>query len=69
MLKQMIVMLAATTAIVAALGFALICPFEQWVTLKFGVHMGDQVEVGQLQQLDRLHQLRRHHQGLGLAKL
>jgi hypothetical protein len=33
---------------VAALGFTLIRPFEQWVTLKLGVHMGDQVEVGQL---------------------
>ena len=29
--------------------------------------IGNQIEVGELQQLDGLHQLRRHHQGMALA--
>ena len=43
--------------------------FKKWIALEFGVHMGRQIKVGELQQLDGLHQLRRHHQGLRLAEL
>ncbi len=42
---------------------------EQGVALQFGLDIGDEVEIGELQQLDGLHQLRRHHQGLALPKL
>ena len=42
---------------------------EQGIALKFGFDIGDQVEIGELQQLDGLHQLRRHHQRLALPKL
>jgi hypothetical protein len=38
-------------------------------SLEFGFNVGDQVEIRELQQLDRLHQLRRHHQRLALADL
>jgi hypothetical protein len=34
-----------------------------------GLDIGDQVEIGELQQLDGLHQLRRHDQRLALPKL
>ena len=42
---------------------------EQRVPFELFFDEGGEVEIGQLQQLDRLHQLRRHHQRLGLAKL
>ena len=42
---------------------------EQRVALELGVDIGDQVEIGELQQLDGLHQLRRHHQRLALPDL
>ena len=42
---------------------------EQGVALQFGLDIGDEVEIGELQQLDGLHQLRRHHQGLALPEL
>ena len=39
---------------------------QQRVALKLGVDVGGEVEVGELQQLDRLHELRRHHERLAL---
>ena len=42
---------------------------QQRIALQFLLDEGRQVEIGQLQQLDRLHQLRRHHQRLRLAEL
>jgi hypothetical protein len=48
---------------------AVIGPFEQGIALQFLFDERRQVEIGQLKQLDRLHQLRRHHQRLGLAEL
>ena len=42
---------------------------EQRIAFEFGLDIRDQIEVGELQQLDRLHQLRRHHQRLALAEL
>ena len=42
---------------------------EQRIALELGFHIGDQIEIGELQQLDRLHQLRRHHQRLALPDL
>ncbi len=44
-------------------------PLQQRVALQLAFHIGGQIEAGELQQLDGLHQLRRHHQRLGLAKL
>ena len=43
--------------------------FKQRIALELALHIGRQIEAGELQQLDGLHQLRRHHQRLGLAKL
>ena len=43
--------------------------FQQRIALQFVFDEGGEVEVGQLQELDRLHQLRRHHQRLRLAEL
>ena len=43
--------------------------FEQRIALKFPLHIGRKFHAGKLQQLDRLLQLRRHDQGLTLAKL
>ena len=55
------------------LGFArgrlVIGPFQQGVTLEFLLDEGREIEIGQLQQLDRLHQLRRHDQRLRLPEL
>ena len=48
---------------------ALAGALQQRIALQFLFHEGRKVEIGQLQQLDRLHQLRRHHQRLGLAEL
>ena len=42
---------------------------QQRIALQFLLDEGRKVEIGQLQQLDRLHQLRRHHQRLGLSEL
>ena len=42
---------------------------QQRVALEFRFHIGGKVEMGELEQLDRLQQLRRHHQGLPLAHL
>ena len=42
---------------------------KQRISLKFLFDKGRKVEIRQLQELDRLHQLRRHHQRLGLAEL
>ncbi len=42
---------------------------EQRVLLELGLDIGDQIEIGELQQLDGLHQLRRHHQRLTLSDL
>ena len=44
-------------------------PLQQRIALELLLDEGRQIEIGQLQQLDRLHQLRRHHQRLGLAEL
>jgi hypothetical protein len=42
---------------------------QQRISLQFLLDKGREVEIRQLQQLDRLHQLRRHHQRLRLAEL
>src|SRR5262249_4087246 len=39
---------------------------EQGIFFEFVLDIGDEVEIGQLQQLDRLHQLRRHHERMAL---
>ena len=43
-------------------------PLQQRIALQFLLHEGRKVKVRQLQQLDRLHQLRRHNQRLRLAE-
>ena len=49
---------------------AVIAPaLEQRIALELFLDERDEIEIGQLQQLDRLHQLRRHHQRLRLPKL
>ena len=40
---------------------------QQRIALELVVHVGGQVEIRQLQQLDGLHQLRRHHERLALT--
>ncbi|MEY9250235.1 hypothetical protein ABH990_001233 [Bradyrhizobium ottawaense] len=52
-----------------ARGGLVIGPFQQGVTLELLFHEGREIEIGQLQQLDRLHQLRRHDQRLRLPEL
>ena len=42
---------------------------EQRIALEFRFHVGGEVEIGELQQLDGLHQLRRHHERLALPEL
>jgi hypothetical protein len=42
---------------------------EQRIALELSFHIGGEVQMGELEQLDRLQQLRRHHQGLALADL
>jgi hypothetical protein len=41
---------------------------QQRVALQFTFHIGRQIEIGELQQLDGLHQLRRHHERLALPE-
>ena len=43
--------------------------FEQRVLFELPFDVGGQIQVRELQQLDRLHQLRRHHERLALAHL
>ena len=43
--------------------------FEQRIAFELRFHIGGEVEIGELQQLDGLHQLRRHHQRVALAEL
>jgi len=40
---------------------------EQRVALEFAFDIRDEIEIGELQELDRLHELRRHDQRLALA--
>jgi hypothetical protein len=40
---------------------------EQRIALELVLHVGGEVQIRQLQQLDRLHELRRHHERLALA--
>ena len=47
-----------------ALGFG--SAFQERIALELVVHIGGQVEIRELQQLDGLHQLRRHHKRLAL---
>ncbi|MEY9981414.1 hypothetical protein ABH995_000751 [Bradyrhizobium yuanmingense] len=49
--------------------YTVIGSLEQRVSLELLLHEGHEVEIGQLQQLDRLHQLRRHDQRLRLPEL
>ncbi len=42
---------------------------EQRVFFELDFHVGGEIKAGELQQLDGLHQLRRHHQRLRLAEL
>ena len=46
---------------------SLVDSLQQWIALQLVFEKGREFHVRQLQQLDRLHQLRRHHQGLSLA--
>ena len=41
---------------------------QQRIALELAFHIGRQVEIGELQQLDGLHQLRRHHERLALPE-
>ena len=41
-------------------------PFQQRIALEFPLHIGREVQIGELQQLDGLHQLRRHHERMAL---
>ena len=43
--------------------------FEQRILLELPLDVGGQIQVRELQQLDGLHQLRRHHERLALAHL
>ena len=43
--------------------------FEQRIPLDFLIYITGEFEIGELQQLDRLLQLRRHHKGLSLAQV
>ncbi len=52
-----------------ARAFGVLDALEQRIALELGLDIGHQIQVRQLQELDRLHQLRRHHQRLALAKL
>ena len=51
---------------VALLGLGV--ALQERVALELALDIGDEVEVGELQQLDGLHQLRRHHQRLALPQ-
>ena len=51
------------------LGIAGILAFEQGVLFELLFDKGRELDIGQLQQLDRLLQLRRHHQRLALPDL
>ena len=51
----------------AADRFFLRRPLQQRILLQLAIHIGGEVEMRQLQELDRLHQLRRHHQSLALT--
>ncbi len=48
---------------------ALVLALEERVLLELALDVGRKLEVAQLQQLDRLLQLRRHHQGLALTHI
>ena len=47
-------------------GFALL---QERIALELGLHIGGKLRMRELQQLDRLHELRSHRQGLALAQL
>ena len=42
---------------------------QQRVALELPLHIGGKIEIGELQQLDGLHQLRRHYQRVALPNL
>ena len=42
---------------------------EQRIAFELPFHIRRQVQIGELQQLDGLHQLRRHYEGMALPKL
>ncbi len=65
-LRGLAVALAPGIADLGRLGLG---PLQQRITLELGIDVGGEVEVGELQKLDRLQELRRHHQGLALAHL
>ena len=54
---------------VGGLAVALAAALEQRIALQLGLDIAGEIEIGQLQQLDGLHQLRRHHQRLALPEL
>src|SRR6266511_5745724 len=43
--------------------------FEQRIALELSFHVDGKVQIGELQQLDGLHQLRRHHKRMALPNL
>ena len=62
--------LLRVAAVFGPLGFGrAFFAFEQRIALKLAFDEFLKLDVGKLQQLDRLLQLRRHHQGLALAHL
>ena len=54
---------------VAAFALRPLVALQKWIAFKLLLHVCRKFHVGKLQQLDRLLQLRRHDQGLTLAKL
>jgi hypothetical protein len=60
---------AAVRLVTIGTGHIVLDALQQRVALQLGVHVGHEIEVRELQQLDRLQKLRRHDQGLTLAYL
>jgi hypothetical protein len=58
-----------SVALRGATGIVGLLALKQRIALELGFDEGDQLHVGELQQLDRLLQLRRHHQTVALPKL
>ena len=65
-LGQLAPSLGASPGACARLALAFAGAVEQRIALELVLHIGHEVEIGELQQLDGLHQLRRHHQRVAL---
>ena len=62
-------LLSVTLAVLALAAQMLRGAIEERIALELGFDIGDKIEIGELKQLDRLHQLRGHHQQLALTEL